>query len=73
MLNIVGVRTPPCGLPVLNWRCVVCVVSEFSVGRACFDVVCDAFDNGLQDACLMYVDCIECYAHVWFVMLVCFG
>ena len=22
MLNSVGDRTPPCGTPVLNWRCV---------------------------------------------------
>ena len=21
MLNSVGERTPPCGMPVLNWRC----------------------------------------------------
>ena len=35
------------------------------------DVVCDEFDNGVWDVCLVkcmcecvYVDCVECFAHV---------
>ena len=42
MLKSVGDRTPPCGTPFLNWRCV-----------AAFDVVCDVFDNGVWDVCLV--------------------
>ena len=39
MLKSMGDSTPPCGTPVLNWRCV--------------DVVCDVFDNGVWDVCLV--------------------
>ena len=37
-LNNVFDITPPCGTPVLNWRCVD--VSEYSVCFVSFDVVC---------------------------------
>ena len=37
MLQSVGKRMPPCGTPVLNWRC-VCFVSECGVCFAVFDV-----------------------------------
>ena len=49
MLKSVGDRTPPCGTPFLNWRC----VSECGVCFASFDVVCDVFDNGGWDVCLV--------------------
>ena len=48
MLNSVGDRTPPCGTPFLNWRCVF----ECRVCFAAFNVVCDVFDNGVWDVCL---------------------
>ena len=49
MLKSVGDRTPPCGTPLLNWRC----VSKCGVCFASFDVVCDVFDNGMWDVCLV--------------------
>ena len=45
MLKGVGDSTPPCGTPFLNLRCVVCF--------AVFDVICDVFDNGVWDVCLV--------------------
>ena len=45
MLNSVCDRTPPCGTPVVKWRC----VSECSVSSASFDVVCNEFENGVWD------------------------
>ena len=41
MLNSVGERTPPCGTPVLNLRC---VVSICCVGFASLDV-CDELND----------------------------
>ena len=38
MLKSVG-DMMPCGTPFLNWHCV--------------DVVCDVFDNGVWDICLV--------------------
>ena len=49
MLKSVGDSTPPCGTPFLNWR----FVSECGVCFAAFDVVCDVFDNGVWDVCLV--------------------
>ena len=52
MLKSVGDWTPPYGTPVLNWRC----VDVFSGGGVCFaafNVVCDEFDNGVWDVCLV--------------------
>ena len=49
MLKSVGDSTPPYGTPFLNWRRVD--VSECGV---CFAaLVCDVFDNGVWDVCLM--------------------
>ena len=53
MLKSVGGSTPPCGTPYLNWRCVYVLVSECGVCFAAFDVVCDVFDNGVWDVCLV--------------------
>ena len=46
-------------------------VSECGVCFVASDVVCDVFDNGVWDVCLVYfmcecvyVDCVECFAHV---------
>ena len=49
MLKSVGDRIPPCGTPVMNWRCVD--VSECSVCFAVF-VVCYKFEN---DACVGFL------------------
>ena len=57
MLESMGDRTPPCGTPFLNWRCID--VLFLKVVYATFDVVCDVFDNGAWD-----VVCVECFAHV---------
>ena len=50
MLKSVGDSTPPCGRPFLNWRC---FVSECGVCFAAFYVVCNVFDNGVWDVCLV--------------------
>ena len=46
-------------------------MSECGVCFAAFDVVCNVFDNGVWDICLVqfmcecvYVDCVKCFAHV---------
>ena len=42
MLNSVGERTPHCGTPVLNGRC---VISICCVGFPSLDVVCDKLND----------------------------
>ena len=42
MLNSVGERTPPCGKPVLNRRCVIYICC---VGLESLDVVCDELND----------------------------
>ena len=53
MLKSVGDWTPPYGTPVLNWRCVDVFFSGGGVCFAAFNVVCDEFDNGVWDVCLV--------------------
>ena len=67
MFNSVGERTPPCGLPVLNWHC---EISICCVGFASFDVVCDKLNecvcsSFLISMCMFIVSkalLIECYS-----------
>ena len=47
------IARPPCGTYFLNWRWCCCFVSECGVCFAAFDVVCDVFDNGVCDVCLV--------------------
>ena len=51
MLNSVGERTPLCGTPVLNWRCLD-VISICCVGFASLDVVCDELNDCAWNVCL---------------------
>ena len=48
MLKSVGDSTPPCELELCS-----CFVSECGVCFAAFDVVCDVFDNGVWDVCMV--------------------
>ena len=48
MLKSVGDRMPPSGIPFLNWRCV-----DVLFLNVVFDVVCDIFENGVWDVCLV--------------------
>ena len=47
MLKSVGDITPPCGTLFLNWRCVYILFLNVVY------VVCDVFDNGVWDVCLV--------------------
>ena len=47
MLKSVGDSTPPCGTPFLSRRCVDVLFLNVVY------VVCDVFDNGVCDVCLV--------------------
>ena len=49
VLNGVSDRMPPCVTHILNW----CFVSVCSVCFASLYLVCDEFENGVWDVCLI--------------------
>ena len=70
MLNSVGYRTPSCGTPFLNWRCVevlflnvVYALRPLMLFAMYLIMVCGMFVWCSLCECV-HVDCVECFAHV---------
>ena len=52
MLNSVGERTPPCGMPVSKLTLFGCVIYICCIGFASLDVVCDELNDCAWNVCL---------------------